>query len=401
MSAAAAPLAGLRVIDFTLHAAGPFCTQILTALGAQCIKIETMGRLDIFRKPHPVYGRMESATFDQVSAGKLSIRLNLKDPRGVDIARQLVAIGDIVAESFRPGVMQRLGLDYETLSKINPSIVMVSVSAAGQTGPESRHAGYAPLFSAAGGLGALTGYEDGPPVEIRHVMDHSTGLAATNAVLAACITRQRTGRGQHVDVAAREVAISFIGDTLLEYAVTGQPHHRQGNDVEPFAPHNVYPCHGEDNWVSIAVGTDEEWRGLVKASGFDAWLDDPRFSCAQERWKNRRVLDEAIARWTSTQDREAVTARLQAEGVPAFPSYTSADIVADRHLRARGSILDVDEAGAARRTIVGAPWLFEQSAAVSGGGTPKLGEHNEFVFGELLGLPPDEIAILVAEKVIW
>jgi crotonobetainyl-CoA:carnitine CoA-transferase CaiB-like acyl-CoA transferase len=260
------PLDGVRIADFTLHAAGPFCTQILTVLGAECIKIETSGRLDIFRKPHPVYGRMEAATFDQVSAGKLSVRLNLKTPRGVELAKQLVGMSDVVAESFRPGVMQRLGLDYETLSALNPQIVMVSLSAAGQTGPDSRHAGYAPLFGASGGLGTLTGYEDGPPVEVRHVMDHSTGLAASNAVLAACFARKRTGRGQHVDVAAREVAMSFVGDALLEQAVTGRPQNRQGNDMFNRAPHNVYRCQGDDTWVSISVANDEQWHKLLRAT---------------------------------------------------------------------------------------------------------------------------------------
>ena len=224
----AAPWRACGVLDFTLHAAGPFCTHLLTVLGAECIKIETAARPDIFRKPHPVYGRMESATFDQVNAGKKSIRLNLKHPRGVELARQLVALSDIVAESFRPGVMKRLGLDYESLKAIKPDLVMLSVSAAGQSGPDSRHAGYAPLFGAGGGLGHLTGYSDGPPVEVRHVMDHSTGLAATAGVLAACYRRKRTGQGQHVDVAASDVAMSFIGDALLEAAFKGVVPSRKG-----------------------------------------------------------------------------------------------------------------------------------------------------------------------------
>ena len=187
------PLRGVRVADFTLHAAGPFCAHMLALLGAECIKIETAGRLDIFRKPHPVYGRMGAATFDQVTSNKLSVQLNLKQPRGVELAKRLVAVSDIVAESFRPGVMDRLGLNYEALKAVKPDIVMVSVSASGQTGPERGYAGYAPLFGAAGGLGTLTGYEDGPPTEIRHVMDHSTGLTAAMAVLAAYLRKKRTG----------------------------------------------------------------------------------------------------------------------------------------------------------------------------------------------------------------
>ncbi|OGA52975.1 MAG: hypothetical protein A3G24_24020, partial [Betaproteobacteria bacterium RIFCSPLOWO2_12_FULL_62_13] len=259
------PLHGVRVADFTLHAAGPFCAHVLSLLGAECIKIETAERPDIFRKPHPVYGRMESATFDQVASNKLSIRLNLKQPRGVDLAKRLVAVCDIVAESFRPGVMDRLGLSYEALKAVKPDIVMVSVSASGQTGPERGYAGYAPLFGAAGGLGTLTGYEDGPPTEIRHVMDHSSGLTAAMATLAAYLLKKRTGAGQHVDVAAREVACGFIGDALLQFAATGVAPRRTGNDAPQIAPHNVYPCAGEDRWVSIVVSTEGEWRAFATA----------------------------------------------------------------------------------------------------------------------------------------
>lgn len=396
-----APLKGVRIADFTLHAAGPFCTQMLTMLGAECIKIETAGRLDIFRKPHPVYGRMEAATFDQVSAGKLSIRLNLKSAKGAELARKLVAASDVVAESFRPGVMKRLGLDYEALKQINPQLVMVSVSAAGQTGPDSGHAGYAPLFGAAGGLGALTGYEDGPPVEVRHVMDHSTGLAAATALLAACVARKRTGRGQHVDVAAREVAMSFIGDALLELAATGTPQHRRGNDVPCAAPHNVYPCRGQDAWVSIAVADEHEWQRFVQATGQAGWSRDVRFITQQLRWDNRRSLDEEVSRWTRERTREEVTALLQAAGVPAFPSCTSRDIAADPHLRTRGVISDVPAPGGATRLIVGAPWRFQATPAASGGWTPELGQHNDYVFGEILGLGSSEIKQLAEEKVIW
>ena len=261
------PLQGVRIADFTLHAAGPFCAHLLSLLGAECIKIETAERPDIFRKPHPVYGRMGAATFDQVASNKLSVQLNLKQPRGVELAKRLVAVSDIVAESFRPGVMERLGLSYEALKAVKPDIVMVSVSASGQTGPERGYAGYAPLFGAAGGLGTLTGYEDGPPTEIRHVMDHSTGLTAAMATLAAYLRKKRTGAGQHVDVAAREVACGFIGDALLQFAATGVAPRRTGNDAPQIAPHNVYPCAGEDAWVSIVVATDDEWRAFANAMG--------------------------------------------------------------------------------------------------------------------------------------
>lgn len=395
------PLRGVRVADFTLHAAGPYCAHLLSLLGAECIKIETAERPDIFRKPHPVYGRLGAATFDQVASNKLSIRLNLKQARGLELAKQLVGVSDIVAESFRPGVMERLGLNYEALKGVKPDIVMVSVSASGQTGPERGYAGYAPLFGAAGGLGTLTGYDDGPPTEIRHVMDHSSGLTAAMATLAAYLRKKRTGLGQHVDVSAREVACGFIGDALLQFAATGVAPHRTGNDAPQSAPHNVYPCEGEDNWVSIVVSTDDEWRAFAYALGRTDWLSDPGYASSQTRWSHRRQLDTEIGAWTRTRNREEVTRQLQAAGVAAFPSYTAADIAGDPHLKARGIIQGMTGPKGESRDVVGPPWLFSRTPAKIGRWTPELGEHNDYVFGELLGLPRQEIEELVQAKVIY
>ena len=394
------PLAGMRVLDFTLHAAGPFCTHLLTMLGAQCIKIETAARPDIFRKPHPVYGRMESATFDQVNAGKKSIRLNLKDPRGVELAKKLVAISDIVAESFRPGVMKRLGLDYDSLKAIKPDLVMVSVSAAGQSGPDSRHAGYAPLFGPGGGLGHLTGYRDGPPVEVRHVMDHSTGLAATAGVLAACYRKKRTGQGQHVDVAASDVAMSFIGDALLEAAFKGAAPSRKGNEMPGYAPHNVYPCKGDDQWVAIAVQTDAQWQALLEVvEQAHRWGSPERFASFQDRWNRREELDTLMARWTALQDRDDLVRRLQGVGVSAFASWSSEDVAASAHLNARGVVMELP--GLKGRKVVGAPWRFHGTPAQLSGTTPALGEHTQEVFVGLLGHDEKSLQALIDEKVIW
>ena len=395
------PLQGVRVADFTLHAAGPFCAHLLSLLGAEVIKIETAGRPDIFRKAHPVYGRMGAATYDQVASNKLSVQINLKEARGVELAKRLVAVSDIVAESFRPGVMDRLGLNYEALKAVKDDIVMVSVSASGQSGPERGYAGYAPLFGAAGGLGTLTGYEDGPPTEIRHVMDHSTGLAAAMAVLAAYLHKQRTGRGQHVDVAAREVACSFIGDALLRFAATGVSPKRAGNDEPGYAPHNVYPCGPEDQWISIVVTSDAEWRALALAAGHGEWLADSRFATCELRWTHRRELDRLVGAWTRGCRRDDLARRLQSAGVAAFPSYTAADIANDAHLQERGAITTMTGPDGETRNVVGPPWRFSRTPAAIERWTPKLGEHNEYVFGELLGMAASDVAALMEAKVIY
>lgn len=394
------PLEGLRIADFTLHAAGPFATHLLSMLGAECIKIESSLRPDIFRRPHPVYGRMEAASFDQVASNKASVTLNLKDPRGLDLAKRLVAISDVVAESFRPGVMERLGLGFDELKKIKPQVVMVSVSAAGQCGPESRHAGYAPLFGASGGLGYLTGHEDGPPVELRHVMDHSAGLNAAAAALAALFRMREVGEGQHVDVAARDVATGFIGDALLHQAVTGETLFRRGNDAPPAVPNGVYPCLGEDSWVTISVSSQEAWRRFATAAGKGEWLEDSRFQEREQRWLHRKELDEQIAAWTAGQSAEDVTQLLQAEGVAAFPSFTARHIAEDSHLNERGAIRELVSPDGQKRKVVGPPWRFSKTPASIDRWTPELGEHNSYVFGELLGLSEHEIEHLQEEGAI-
>jgi benzylsuccinate CoA-transferase BbsF subunit len=334
----------------------------------------------------------------------LSIRLNLKHPRGVELAKALVAISDIAIESFRPGVMDRLGLNYEALKAVKPDIVMVSISASGQTGPERGYAGYAPLFGAAGGLGTLTGYADGPPTEIRHVMDHSTGLNAVAATLAAYLRKKRTGMGQHVDIAAREVANAFIGDAMLACSAAGAneaPPQRAGNDMPGMAPNNVYRCQGEERWVSIAVGNEKEWHALVRATGKPQWLNDARFADAPSRWLNRHALDAELGAWTKSRTREAVTETLQAAGVAAFPSYTAQDLADDVHVNQRGSIMEMANPDGQHRKVVGPPWRFSKTPAKLARGTPALGEHEDYVYGKLLGLTPQEMDALIREKVIY
>ena len=210
------PLAGIRVVDLTQNVAGPYCTMQLADMGADVLKVEPIGVGDNARAYGPAYPGGERAGFGTLNRNKRSLAVNLKQPEGSAIVERLVAQADVIVESFRPGVMERLCIGYEALKAIKHDIVMVSISACGQTGPERNYRGYAPLFGATGGLGTLTGFADGPPVEMRHAMDHGTGLAAAAATLAAYLRKKRTGKGQHVDISAREVATSFIGDALLQ-----------------------------------------------------------------------------------------------------------------------------------------------------------------------------------------
>lgn len=394
------PLAGIRIADFTVHAAGPFATHMLSQLGAECIKIESILRPDIFRKPHPVYGRTGPASFDQVASNKRSVRINLKSPQGVALAKRLVAVCDVASESFRPGVMGRLGLGYDALSAVRPGLVMVSVSSSGQSGPDSHFAGYAPLFGAWGGLGYLTGYADGPPVEMRHVMDHCVGMNAALATVAALHRRRRTGEGGHVDVSAREVASSLVGETLL-LAAAGVNLHRTGNDHPRMAPHGVYKTREDDRWLTIAVGGDDEWRRLAQTIGREDLLGDPRFSSQEARMAHRSILDGLVEAWTRRQSAETAAQALQDAGVAAHVSWSTKDIVEDGHLRERKAIVDVEDADGHRRAAVSVPIRFSAWETGLERGTPKLGEDEDYVFGELLGMTRQERAALTEDKVIY
>ncbi len=376
------PLSGIRIADFTVHNAGPFCTHMLSQLGAEVIKVESAMRPDAFRKPHPVYGRMGPATFDQVASTKLSVRINLKKADGVALAKRLVAASDVAAESFRPGVIARLGLGYEALKAVKADIVMLSVSSSGQSGPDSHFAGYAPLFGAWGGLSDLTGFADGPPVEMRHVMDHTVGMNAAVAVVAALHRRRATGLGSYIDVGAREVASSLIGEALL-LAAAGTAQTRMGNAHPRMDPHGVYPASGEDRWLSIAVASDAERRALGQIIGGEP-------------------SDEAITAWTSSRDANAAAAELQAAGIAAHASWTTPELAADPHLAARGSIVEVAEPDGTRRAAVGVPMRLSKGAEIGiDSGTPQLGEHEDYVYGELLGLTRAERTALEEAEVIF
>ena len=375
------PLCGIRIADFTVHNAGPFCTHLLSQLGAEVIKVESLVRPDAFRRPHPVYGRMGPATFDQVASNKLSVRINLKQAQGGALARRLVAISDIAAESFRPGVIGRLGLGYAALREVKRDIVMLSVSSSGQSGPDSHFAGYAPLFGAWGGLSELSGFADGPPVEMRHVMDHTVGMNAAVAVMAALHHRRATGQGSHIDVAAREVASSLIGEALL-LAAAGEQLTRMGNLHPRMTPHGVYPAQGEDRWVSIAVGNDAERAALAALIGGEP-------------------SEAAISAWTKARGANQAAEALQAAGIAAHASWTTPEIAADPHLRARRAIVEVAEPDGTRRAAVGVPMRLSKAPEVGiDRGTPRLGEHEDYVYGELLGLSRAERCALEEAEVI-
>ena len=384
------PLDGLRVVDFTWAVAGPTATMVLACFGAEVIKVETSLRLDVLRRS----GYIGATTNRQ----KKAVTLDLRHPKAVALAKRLVAMSDVVAESFRPGVMDGLGLGYDALREVKPDIVMLSSSMAGQTGPLAHFAGYAPMFVALSGLGDMTGYPDGPPTQIRVGGDIIVGVHAAFALVAAILHHQATGNGCHIDLSAIESQASLIGDALLDYAVSGNVPRRGGNEEPDIAPHNCYRCAGDDQWVSIAVETDDEWQALVKVMGEPVWARSHGFSDGRSRRENGHELDRHIEEWTSTRSPAEVMTQLQSVGVAAMPSYRASELFADPHVRFRDMVTNVPSSDGSM-PVVRLGGRFSATPMQLDRAGPAMGEHNDEVFRRLLGLSDDEIDALAAEGV--
>ena len=400
MTNSTSPLSGVRVADFSVHAAGPFAGMILASLGADVIKIESAARLDITRRPHAMYGKPPSS-FEQVNASKRSVTLNLKEPRALELAYDLVRISDVVLENFRPGVMDRLGLGYPQLREIKPDVIMVSLSSNGQTGPEARYAGYAPMFAALGGLGHLTGYPDGPPVELRHAMDHTGGMMAAFSAVAALCAHRNHQVGQRADVAVRDIATAFMGHALMDTAMNQRDAQRMGNRDDAMAPHGVFPCLGDDQWITIAVANDAEWQALKNAMGNPAWADADDFGDAFLRWQNQGALEVRLSEWTATRDAFELTNLLQDAGIAAFPSLSADQLMADPHLAARDAFPLTTDPTRGEQRAVAPPWRFSGTPTDTLRWTPELGQNNQEVFCGLLGMDESEFAVLQDSQVIW
>ena len=399
-----APLQGIRVVDFCAIYAGPYACSTLGTLGAEVIRVETRIRPDGLRTGRigrPPDAPADAPGFHTLNHNKKGITINLRDPRGAELVKRLVPISDVVVENYRPGVMENLGIDYEQLRPLNPELIMLSLSAMGDSGPERRYGALATTFSALGGLSHLTGYADGAPTEFRGSADLRSGLVGAFAVLAALYHRQRTGQGQRIDMAAREAMSCVIGDTLLDYSMNGRVRNRDGNRDRTMAPHNVYRCSGDDHWVSIAVATDDEWRSLCTAIGQPSLADDPRFCDAHDRWDHQAELDEIITAWTSEQTDYAAMNALQSAGVAAMLSLRSDQVPGDPHLTARGFLHPVQHERVGKITLLSSPWRMSGSPGFPPAAGPMLGEHNDYVFGELLQMGAEEIDALVDAQVIY
>ena len=389
------PLTGIRVTDFTWAWAGPHGTLLLALMGAQVIKIESRTRLDHSRVRSLMAGATKggpdaSALFNDLNLNKLSVTLDLRKEESQAIVRRLVAESDVVVQNMRPGALERLNLGYEDLRAVKPDIVMLSSSAVGATEPEGRYAGYAPTFASMSGIADITGYPDRPPLPLSGSVDLRVGTAGAFAILAALYHRDRTGNGRHIDLSSTEVMSSLIGEIFLGFDMTGRLPERMGNRDAAMAPHNCYRCLGDTGWVTIAVGSEDEWLALKREIA-DPALEEEGFADPTERWRKQERLDAIVERWTSERAADDVVKTLQAAGVASMRVNNGAKIALDAHTQERGVMQKVEHPVVGERLVVGGPWRFGGDGAGVRRAAPLLGEHNSYVLGEILGMSDEEI----------
>lgn len=341
------------------------------------------------------------AYYNEVNRNKYAITLDLTKPLGVQVFKKLVKVSDVVVENFTPRVMANFGLDYPALKQINPEIIMVSISGYGQDGPYRDYVAYGQGIEAMAGFSRLTAYPDGEPLKpgIAYA-DASSGLFAAFAILAALRYRSLTGKGQYIDLSMREALTPLLGEFIMDYTMNRRATRAVGNRHPFMAPHGCYRCRGEDSWVVIAIASDDEWRSLCRVMGDPPWTRDERFSDILGRWQNQGELDRLIEQWTSHHDHCELMQSLQQAGVKAGAVLNVAELVEDPHLGERGFFEPLSHPEAGTHLYPGVSWKMSRTPGSFRLPAPCFGEHNEYVFGQLLGLSADEILRLAEEGVI-
>jgi crotonobetainyl-CoA:carnitine CoA-transferase CaiB-like acyl-CoA transferase len=387
--------AGTTILEFGGGAAGPVATRYFADHGATVIRVESRQRPDFLRTlrltPDSPGGLDGAHHFAVLNANKLSVALNLSRPEGVAVARRLALWADAVAENFAPGAMAKWGLDYASLVVDRPDLVMISTCLNGQSGPERHYPGFGGQGSALAGFNHLTGWPDREPVgPFGTITDSLSPRFAALLLASALLDRERTGKGQHIDLAQVEAGIVCLTESILTYTADGELLGRVGNRSRHAAPHGVFPCAGNDRWVAIAIHDDDDWRRLVRALDEPGWATDPALETTAGRLARAGELEERLADWTRAQEAGALADRLQAAGIEAAPVEDFADLHADPQLTHRRHFRAVEHAVLGRHPVETHAMRFSAMEPTIRRPAPRLGEHTEHVLRELLGMPAAE-----------
>jgi benzylsuccinate CoA-transferase BbsF subunit len=403
-----AVLSGVRVLSLEQVHVLPWGTAFLADFGAQVIRVESADHMNDRRSgPFPDHEPgeewwNEGGTFAYWARNKESLCLDVAHPLGKEVFLKLVVHSDIVTDNFRPGTMQRLGFDHDSLAAVKPDIITLSCTAYGHTGPWRAYGARARTVDAVSGLSSLTGYEGGEAIRASsNYMDHSGGLNVAYALLLALYHKRKTGKGMRIDLSMYETGVSCIGPALLE-AQRGISRPRLGTAHLWKAPHNVYRCQGTDRWMAISVSTDAEWQRLKTAMGGPAWATDPRLDTVLGRYQHRRELDGCLEEWTATQDPQALMHLLQAHGIAAGAVLTAPELVANPQLRERAYLETFTNDNAPRvgpRVYAGRPFRIPK-IPVALRLVSALGQHNLQILRQVAELTEPEIQRLAEAGVI-
>ena len=389
-------LNGFRVLDFTWMLAGPYATRILADFGAEVIKVQS-GK---------TAGGAESnlrGYFNTWNRNKRGITLNMSHPEAREIALRLTGISDVVIENFSPRVMSNWGLDYEKMKEVRPDLIMVSMSAMGQTGPWRDFVAYGPTIQALSGLTYLTSFSQDAPMDLGYsYADVIAGLYAALAVLAALEYRDRTGKGQYVDISEYEAMCTLMGPAILDAYLNNNEILPKGNESDhiPAAPYGCYRCLRMDRWCVIAVFNEAEWQTLCHVMGHPPWTRKERFSTLSKRKAHADELDELLGQWTAKYTSEELVRLLQEAGVPAGAVQNAKDIAKDPQLRARDYFMKLEHPALGMVASDASPIKFSGSVTADWKAASLLGEDNHYVYTELLGLTESELSLYIEKGVI-
>jgi benzylsuccinate CoA-transferase BbsF subunit len=386
---------GIHIVDFGWALAGPLSVKYLADYGATVICIESLRRPDLLRISAPFKDETPNINragfYSYFAANKYSISLDLNNKSAREIAKKLVAWADIVADSHRPGVLESWGLDYDALIEIKPDIIMIRSSNQGLTGPAALQPGLGNHINGLGGIVNLVGLPDEEPISpMVAYTDYCIPHFAASALTGALDYRKKTGKGQLIDLSQFEAGLHLISPLLLDYSTNGVEAKANGNACEYAAPHGVFRCKGEDRWCAITVFEENEWQAMCKAMGNPEWTKDSDFSTFLERKKNEARLNRLIEKWTSRYEAEHVMMLLQKEGVGAGAVKNSEDICNDAQLKQREFFWDGEHDELGTFSYLGQPSRLSETPAKLYRNAPSLGEHNEYICLEMLGMSKDE-----------
>jgi len=392
----------LKIAAFSWALVGPLTLKFFADYGATVIRVETSLRPCVTRTSAPykdsIPGLNRSGYFNHFSANMMSLSLNMKTPEGLGVAKDLIAWADVVMENFTPGVMDKWGLGYEELKKIKSDIIMLRQNGFGIDGPYKNLAAFGMILAAIAGIPNYIGWPDGGPLPVG-IGAYTDGISprfASAALIAALDYRSRTGKGQLIDLAQFETSLYYLLPGILDAAINEREPVRNGNAVEYAAPHNVYPCKGEERWCTIAVTDNAQWQALCSVIDKSELAIDPRFDTLQHRKENEKALDAVIEEWTSSRTPEEVMNKLQASGIAAGIVENAADIYEDPQLRQRGLLWPIKHKEMGTFTHLGASMVLSETPAQASAPSPCIGEHNEYIIKKILGKSDGEFEELLA-----